>query len=269
MTVNPKFKVHGEKGVGCGRYVRCTETLLPGELILEEDALVSGPKLSHMLVCVQCLRSLNSLSLCNSCGLPLCIKCQNQDFYDQSLHLTSHTQECKLLRSSGIKLDPANKTQAKLLLPCVTILRLLMQENWKHLESNLEMRKSSKSWNVVEKNVVPLLSEITDENENQLFTRDDIHLAAGVLDTNCFQVKSKEQFGRCIFSTAAMFNNNCSPNCDRSIVDNRIKIVAAREINVGEELTICYADTSLPTSTRQEIFETSKYFRCCCDRCKE
>lgn len=68
-----------------------------------------------------------------------------------------------------------------------------MQENWKHLESNLEMRKSSKSWNVVEKNVVPLLSEITDENENQLFTRDDIHLAAGVLDTNCFQVKSKEQ----------------------------------------------------------------------------
>lgn len=39
MTVNPKFKVHGEKGVGCGRYVRCTETLLPGIIKLLLNAL--------------------------------------------------------------------------------------------------------------------------------------------------------------------------------------------------------------------------------------
>ena len=38
---------------------------------------------------------------------------------------------------------------------------------------------------------------------------------------------------------------------------------------VGEEMTLCYADTSLPTSTRQEIFQTTKYFTCSCERCTE
>ena len=125
-----------------------------------------------------------------SCGLPLCLKCQKTESSDPSK--SSHAKECQLLTSCGIKLHPVNKTQAKLLLPCVTVLRLLLHHGWRHLESNMEMRKHSKSWNVVERYVVPLLSKIKDENDNTAFSKEDIHLAAGILDTNCFQVKSNE-----------------------------------------------------------------------------
>ena len=73
------------------------------------------------------------------------------------------------------------------------------------MESNIELRKDSKSWNVVEKYVVPLLSKLTDENGNLLFSKEEIHLAAGVLDTNCFQIKSKEKVRKNLFK----YENHC------------------------------------------------------------
>ena len=77
------------------------------------------------------------------------------------------------------------------------------------------------------------------------FSQDDIHLAAGILDTNCFDLKcdkkvrivSKTIFyvvmyilkvGRCIFLSTSMFNNNCEPNCVRKIEDCTVRIIAAR-----------------------------------------
>merc|ERR1711963_512978 len=108
-----KFVVVGEKGVGNGRFVRCTDAISSGELVLTESALVTGPKLSHLLVCVQCLRCLGSVSLCQSCGLPLCLQCQSCDHP----HLTSHSQECHLLTRHGVVFHPSTPTQAKLLLP--------------------------------------------------------------------------------------------------------------------------------------------------------
>ena len=90
--------------------------------------------------------------------------------------------------------------------------------------------------------------------------------------------------GRCIFKSASMFNNNCDPNCVREIEDCTIRILAARsgvyifwalliiwrrDLCAGEELTLCYADTTLPTNIRQETFWITKQFHCTCRKCIE
>ena len=76
------------------------------------------------------------------------------------------------------------------------ISRLLMKDNWRHLEGNVHKRVGSKSWNFVEKQIVPRLENITDENNNKVFPKEDIHLAAGILDTNCFELKSSKRVGK-------------------------------------------------------------------------
>ena len=68
-----------------------------------------------------------------------------------------------------------------------------MNTDWRTLEANIGNRKESRSSNFTQKQIVPLLSNITDDNHNQIFTIDDIHLAAGVLDTNCFELKTSKQ----------------------------------------------------------------------------
>ena len=46
-----------------------------------------------------------------------------------------------------------------------------MEKDWKHLESNIEKRKGTKSWNYVEKHIVPVLTPLKDINGNNIFTK--------------------------------------------------------------------------------------------------
>ena len=108
-----------------------------------------------------------------------------------------------------------NKIEAKLLQPLVTVLRLLLTEGWSELEGNVIKRKGTKSWHITEKNIVPHLKNIRDLNNNTIFSKvcvqftvlsiqylltlsymcfqDKIHLAAGILDTNCFDLKCDQK----------------------------------------------------------------------------
>ena len=63
------------------------------------------------------------------------------------------------------------------------------------MEGNVDKRIGSKSWNFVEKKILPALENIRDENNNEIFSKEDIHLAAGILDTNCFELKSSARVG--------------------------------------------------------------------------
>ena len=76
--------------------------------------------------------------------------------------------------------------QWNLLLYLYLYLRLLRKNSWKHLESNFYQRKHNKSWNFTEKNIIPYLINL----ETCHFSNEEIHMAAGVLDTNCFEIKA-------------------------------------------------------------------------------
>ena len=52
----------------------------------------------------------------------------------------------------------------------VTILRLLLKGGWEELESHMEKRRGGKQWMMVEKQVMPVLSQLRDNNDNILFS---------------------------------------------------------------------------------------------------
>ena len=158
----------------------------------------------------------------------------------------------------------------------VTVLRLLLSGKVNELESHLERREGTPIWLYVETSVVPILSRLLDTNKEPLFTPELIHKAAGVLDTNTFELRTEdsvtgevEMLGRALYSSASLLNNNCRPSVRRTFVGEEIRLVTSREVSAGEELSICYTGLLLPTHIRQTVFSQTKHFTCGCERCSD
>ena len=110
------------------------------------------------------------------CGLSICDECSapemNRNIDINLQGLTPHSVECRFLTSHGVILNrKRNKTEAKLLQPLVTVLRLLLTNGWSELEGNVIKRKGTRSWNFTEKNIIPHLQNIRDFNNNNIFSK--------------------------------------------------------------------------------------------------
>ena len=57
-TMTDVLEVAGAPGVGSGRHVLACTRLAPGQVVMVEAALVTGPRLSARLVCAGCLQCL-------------------------------------------------------------------------------------------------------------------------------------------------------------------------------------------------------------------
>ena len=205
------MEVCGEKGIGSGRHVRSRSRVTEGTLIWSEPALVTGPRWGqyyfvttwwYLLQTLPCPRlcavsplSENIIAMFKvritkyfvqiyvgifnfiyRCGLSICDECSakemNGNIATTLRGLTPHSVECSFLTSHGVMLNrKRNKTEAKLLQPLVTILRLLLTDGWSELEGNVSKRKGSKSWNFTEKNIIPHLQNIRDLNHNNIFSK--------------------------------------------------------------------------------------------------
>ena len=65
-------------------------------------------------------------------------------------------------------------------------------------------------------------------------------------------------------------NHSCAPNCIALFRGSRQFIVACRNIEVGEELTLCYIDNGIEDALlRQNYLKEQYYFNCLCTRCLE
>jgi len=285
--------VQGQAGVGRGRFLVARRTLPAGSLILEERPLVVTPKTSITLTCVNCCSRIGIPYLpCVGCGFPLCPSCQPSLSPDASPELPPvspssapappanqaspewHKFECHLLKANRWQLTSSNPNAAKRFLHLLSVLRLLLHHGWEQLESHTKERRKSSAGVKVQRTLVPVLRSFQDSDNNVLFTEEEIQHAAGVLDINAFEWKllnedgQVSKLGRLIFPRASLFNSSCVPSCVRSIDSNgRLVVRAGRPILAGEELTICYADTLLPTNVRQQIFK-HKHFTCQCQRCE-
>ena len=141
-------------------------------------------------------------------------------------------------------------------------------------ESHQAKREGSPIWLFVETTIVPFLSQLRVEGRE--FSVEEIHQAAGVLDTNTFEVKTVEGPGdavtglaRALYEAASLLNNSCLPSCRREFSGSEISVVTRREVKAGEELTICYSGLLLPTFKRQTVFSQTKHFTCRCVRCHD
>ena len=67
---------------------------------------------------------------------------------------------------------------------------------------------------------------------------------------------------------AALLNHSCAPNCVVIyITGDLLQVRAARDVAIGEELTIAYTDLALPTRIRSAALRGSYGFECDCSRC--
>ena len=58
------LSIQGSSGSVVGRYLLSVGSVEAGQLVLREEAFITGPRLSAILVCVQCLHKIGDICLC-------------------------------------------------------------------------------------------------------------------------------------------------------------------------------------------------------------
>ena len=175
--------------------------------------------------------------------------------------MTIHKQECDIFVHNSKRFTISSEQDSVKTYSLITILRLLLTNRVDEFESHSKAREGSPIWMYVESTVVPVLSCLVSPSTGAtLFTEDMIHAAAGVLDTNTFELKTVddagevERLGRALYCSASLLNNNCQPSCRKMFDGSKIRVVTSRLVQAGEELSICYTGLLQPTFIRQTVF---------------
>lgn len=198
--------------------------------------------------------------------MTLCKDCERDPLF--------HKAECDIFVANNKKFSSSSVQDAVKTYSLVTVLRLLLSGKVNELESHLQRREGTPIWLYVETSVVPILSRLVDTNNEPLYTPELIHKAAGVLDTNTFELRTEnsvtgelEMLGRALYSSASLLNNSCRPSVRKTFNGEEIRLVTSRDVSAGEGLSICYTGLLLPTHIRQAVFSQTKHFTCGCERC--
>jgi hypothetical protein len=97
--------------------------------------------------------------------------------------------------------------------------------------------------------------------------RDGGRTAIGIFKTNAFETGSSGS----IFALCSRINHSCRPNV-RHDWDPRfggaLRLRAARNIAVGDEITIAYNAQALPREERRAVLERDFGFLCECELCR-
>eukprot|EP00092_Neocalanus_flemingeri_P042777 GFUD01046913.1.p1 GENE.GFUD01046913.1~~GFUD01046913.1.p1 ORF type:complete len:413 (+),score=129.07 GFUD01046913.1:32-1270(+) len=257
------YTVQGQAADQGGRHLVATTDIPAGQLVIREDPVFIGPRRTAGRVCMVCCQG-ELLVSCHRCGLLLCQQCSSAP---PSCSL--HTRECSLLS----QVSPLALHECESVHSLVCVARLLLTEGWDQLEGQVDCRAGTQAWEVIENCVVPVLMKIKGVDGRPVFTKERIHLAAGVIDTNAFELKvhtkNKKATLRCLYTQAARLNNSCVPNCTKEFSGDSLEIYTSQPVVAGTQLTICYTGLLQPSCVRQQIFRQSKHFQCGCQRCKD
>jgi len=88
----------------------------------------------------------------------------------------------------------------------------------------------------------------------------------GIFKTNCFDTNGA---GSAVYPTLARVNHACAPNARQEHDDltHNERLVATKEIEIGEEISISYIDNRKKTSERRELLHSAYGFHCICSMC--
>nr|CAD7568212.1 unnamed protein product [Timema californicum] len=207
---------------------------------------------------------------CCKCGWPMCgPDCQglNTEF-GHSMH------ECAILASCevGRHLTQDQKAQYSAIVP----LRCLLMKHhkpdkWKVLctmESHNEVRRKLPNiWQNNQSSVVDRIRELWGVRQ---YSEEEIHTVCGVLEVNAFEVGQHGVSVRALYPTAFYLAHSCVPNTSHTDDDNyKLTVRCSSQIKKGETITLSYAYTLQGTLKRREHLKESKFFDCCCPRCKD
>ncbi|KAL1117668.1 hypothetical protein AAG570_003983 [Ranatra chinensis] len=266
----PLFKIEYSKVLS--RYMVAIREIKAGQAVLRENAMILGPKMNSVPVCLGCHAALEPQAesedyyRCRKCTWPLCSsKCEKSP---------RHSKECHLMASkkynSSIKYDGVVKPDASYCV--VTPLRCLLLEKSKYdelltLESHVKIRSATDLYRVLKANLVPFIKDFL----GLPYDEETILKVAGVLDTNCFAVRSFSSATiRGLYMRAAMLAHDCKPNTKHYFTeDMELVVLATVDIKKGTPITATYTQSLWGTEVRREHLLGAKCFQCSCQRCAD
>ncbi|XP_055438046.1 histone-lysine N-methyltransferase SMYD3 isoform X1 [Bubalus kerabau] len=253
-----------------GNGLRALAPLRPGELLFRSDPLAyTVSKGSRGVVCDRCLLGKEKLMRCSQCRIAkyCSAKCQKKAWQD-------HKRECKCLKSCKPRYPPDS---VRLL---GRVVFKLMQEtpseseklySFYDLESNINKLTEDKREGLRQLALTFqhfMREEIQDAS--QLPPSFDIFEAFAKVICNSFTICNAEmqEVGVGLYPSMSLLNHSCDPNC--SIVFNgpHLLLRAVRDIEAGEELTICYLDMLMTSEERRKQLRDQYCFDCDCFRCQ-
>nr|XP_027309659.2 histone-lysine N-methyltransferase SMYD3 isoform X1 [Anas platyrhynchos] len=256
---------------GKGSGLRAQRRLRPGELLYRAEPfayVVSKELLGG--VCERCLQRNEHLHRCSQCKVAkYCGKsCQKEAWLD-------HKQECKCLKSIKPNFPPDS-------------VRLAGRIVFKLLRQSVCISERLYSFSDLQSNTEQLSEEMKDGLRHlahtlQLYLKAEIqdasHLPAAIdffqiftkVTCNCFTISNGEMqdVGVGLYPSMSLLNHSCDPNCVIVFEGYQLLLRSVREIQIGEELTISYIESLMPTSERQKQLMRQYCFECDCHLCQD
>lgn len=106
--------------------------------------------------------------------------------------------------------------------------------------------------------------DITKYNFFKKYTREQIYLYCAKYICNGFNYYNRSAF----LFTGTLLNHSCIPNVIFGEKDGKMVFIAARDIQMNEEICDNYIDISLSHKKRKHILKYRYGFVCNCQRCK-
>ena len=259
------WKVSQDKTIG--RILTSSRDIQSWELVIQDTALVAGPKVRP--VCLGCLGEVSDTTeLCERCQWPVCGRaCQLQP---------SHLEECSLFRAAGFypKSGPGELARTSGLYSCVSIIRVLLlklkdSQGWALIQNMMDhWEERSQDHNVLA--AVKVTTKLVIQHLGMSWvTPSDVEKVYGVLKTNAVDIKDGR--GQALFPhSVCIMSHSCNANLEpASDPTESICFRAKRRIQEGEELTIRYCDfLESRHHIRRNILSEWK-FLCLCQRCTD
>ncbi|KAL0275681.1 UNVERIFIED_CONTAM: hypothetical protein PYX00_003468 [Menopon gallinae] len=255
-----------------GRFFVSAAEIREGDVIFEEEPLVSGPLQSTPPVCLGCYVLLNELNRrdCSKCGWPVCSeRCEKSDSHKPECEITERYKKEKVVISNlGNGLNHPSY-ESMIVLRCL-YLKQANKSAWEKLsklESHNEKRKNTEKY---KSDVLMIGQFIPRFYKYGEFTEEEILKVAGIVQVNAHHVPLQDPGYVSIYERASLLEHSCRANCSKSFTrEGRIVIRAARTIQKGEHLSISYTEPLLGILARREHLLDTKYFLCQCERCTD
>ncbi|XP_030355442.1 histone-lysine N-methyltransferase SMYD3 isoform X2 [Strigops habroptila] len=248
---------------GKGSGLRARRRVRPGELLYRAKPfayVVTKEQLGS--VCEHCLRRNEHLHRCSQCKVAkYCGKsCQKEAWLD-------HKQECRCLKSTEPNFPPDS-------------VRLAGRIVFKLLRQSVCLSERLYSFSDLQSNIEQLSEEMKDGLRHlahtlQLYLKAEIqdasHLPPAIdffqifakVTCNCFTISNGE-----MQDVGVGLYPSCAPNCVIVFEGYQLLLRSVREIQIGEELTISYIESLMPTSERQKQLMRQYCFECDCVFCQ-
>ncbi|GMH25574.1 hypothetical protein Nepgr_027417 [Nepenthes gracilis] len=267
-----------------GRGVFATRRIGAGELIHTAKAFVSHPSISCInSVCYFCLRKLKPKDNSQAPFAPFCSEdCWNQAkaFYqvEKKVDWSIYHHYC---RSHRLKFPLVVKRLACMVISgaASTDSLEILQPGHLSTEAILKMEEEYRLlMNAFE--AANFRSDVLEFLTKQWYieTLARVHINAfrielvgesfkDVLSAAAASVNAEAAVGNAVYVLPSFYNHDCDPNAHIIWIDNLdARMKALREIEEGEELRICYIDTSMDREARQHVLLNGFGFKCSCHR---